>query len=143
MNPKVILIFLLGILIYGQSTAAPRIFIKLDDLYAQDGTYTGKAAMDYLIEKKIKFSYGIIANRLDNTSLASLAPYMNAVDANGDKLLEIWNHGLEHTCTEYSGTSYAYQKFHFDESARLVQKYLGIQMHSFGSPCNANDSITN
>lgn len=121
----------------------PKIIIKFDDLSALNGNYTGKIAMDYLINKKVKFSYGVIANQLDNTSLITLKPYLNATDDNENKLLEIWNHGLDHTCTEFANiTSYTSQKTHFDNATQLVNKYLGIQMHTFGSPCNANGEIT-
>lgn len=142
MNNKIIYIYIFLGFIYINSLASPKIIIKLDDLSALNGACSGKSVMDYLIWKEVKFSYGVIANRLDNTSLKTLSPYLNAKDSNGDLLFEVWNHGLEHTCNEFSG-SYINQKNHFDQATQLVKKYLGIQMHSFGSPCNTNNDITN
>ncbi len=98
--------------------------------------------MDLLIEKQIRASFGIIADRCDNTALASLAPYLNAKDSNGAKLFEIWHHGLNHKNPEFGGQPYAYQKSHFDEADERINSNLGIQMQTFGAPFNANDSNT-
>lgn len=136
---QLFLMFFFNANLFGQ----PKVILKFDDLMAYNGTFTGKPIMDYLIQKEVKFSYGVIANSLDDTAYKTLIPYINAKDKNGDTLLEIWNHGLEHTCNEFLGTNYEYQKFHIDIATQRVKNFLGIQMHTFGSPCNANDSITN
>jgi len=119
-----------------------KIILKFDDLYAFNGICPSKPTMNYLIKKQIKFSYGVIAQNLDETSLGILSPYLNATGPYGNKLFEIWNHGLDHIGFEFFGTPYKYQKDHFDQATKLVKKYLGIQMHSFSAPFNANDTTT-
>ena len=44
------------------------------------------------------------------------------------------------TTWEFSGTSYAFQKAHFDSATNVIKSKLGIQMHSFGAPYNQNDT---
>ncbi len=44
------------------------------------------------------------------------------------------------TTWEFSGTSYAFQKAHFDSATNIIKTKLGIQMHSFGAPYNQNDT---
>jgi len=44
------------------------------------------------------------------------------------------------TTWEFSGTSYAFQKQHFDSATAVVKSKLGIQMHTFGAPYNQNDT---
>jgi hypothetical protein len=41
---------------------------------------------------------------------------------------------------EFDGTTYAYQKAHFDSATKVIQSKLGIQMHSFGAPYNQIDA---
>jgi|GEM_PF-989007 len=143
MKFKIIILLLFTYFVCGNSIDTPKIFLKLDDLYVQNGKCLFIPVMDYLKQNEIKFSAGIIASACDNTSLRILWPYMTAIDSKGDRLLEIFNHGLDHTCTEFLGTTYEYQKSHLDKSTQIIKNYLGIQMHTFGAPCNANDSITN
>ena len=44
------------------------------------------------------------------------------------------------TSWEFSGTTYAFQKAHFDSATNVIKSKLGIQMHSFGAPYNQNDT---
>jgi hypothetical protein len=44
------------------------------------------------------------------------------------------------TTWEFSGTSYSYQKAHFDSATSVIKSKLGIQMHTFGAPYNQNDT---
>jgi peptidoglycan/xylan/chitin deacetylase (PgdA/CDA1 family) len=125
------------------STASPKIILKLDDLSVKKGICQFVPTLDYLIQNQIKAGLGIIANRNDSSAAKILNPYLNAKNAKGESLFEIWHHGLDHVRPEFMGTAYEYQKSHFEEADQLVKKLLGIQMHTFGTPYNNGDSVTN
>lgn len=137
----IISIFLWVINFQGYATS-PKIIIKLDDLMALKGKCTGIPVMNYLISNQIKFTYGVIANGIDETSYKTLEPYINAVDSNGENLLEIWHHGYDHVIPEFRDRTYEYQKQHFEDADKRINELLNIQMHTFGAPGNATDSIT-
>jgi peptidoglycan/xylan/chitin deacetylase (PgdA/CDA1 family) len=99
--------------------------------------------LDYLLQKQLKAGLGAVANRMDTTSKTTLNSYLNATNARGEKLFEIWNHGFDHVRPEFQETGYDYQKVHFEEADHLIKKQLGIQMQTFGAPYNACDSVTN
>ncbi len=129
--------------------AQPKILLKFDDIGASKNTCNAGPVIDYLLQKQIKASYGVIANRLDSTARQAMEKYLVATNAKGEKLIEIWNHGYTHSNKnppdnnmEFKGTGYEFQKRHFDSSNMLVEKYLGVRMTSFGSPYNATDSNT-
>lgn len=143
MRTRTLLIFCMGMLVSGVSTAAPKIILKLDDLQASNGRCLCAATMDYLIQKQVKAGFGAVANKFDSTAMGILKPYLNASNSKGEKLFEVWHHGLDHKRPEFAGTSYAYQKAHFEQAKLLIKKYLDIQMHTFGTPFNASDSVTN
>jgi peptidoglycan/xylan/chitin deacetylase (PgdA/CDA1 family) len=127
-----------------------KIILKLDDLgvNATSG-FASSAAYDFLKQNKIKASMGAIASRLDNTASATLNTYLNATNEIGDTLIEVWNHGYDHSSNtstgiyEFSGAPYADQKSHFDLATQTVKNLLGIQMHTFGPPYNQTDETTN
>ncbi|MDR2037200.1 MAG: DUF2334 domain-containing protein [Bacteroidales bacterium] len=123
--------------------AAPYIILKFDDLGVRDSICTCKKTLDYLKQKKIKASFGIIANRLDETAFITLQPYLEAVNDRNEVLFEMWHHGLDHKKPEFQGTSYVYQKDHFEQAAQKINKLLGITLRTFGTPYNASDTITN
>ncbi len=125
-----------------QQTKPLRIILKLDDLKALNGTCAFKPILDYLIEKQVKAGLGAIADYFDNTSIATLSAYINATNGSGDKIFEVWHHGLNHVDPEFKGTTYDYQKAHFDQATQKIITYLGVQMHSFGTPFNASDANT-
>lgn len=137
------IIYVLFFLVLGESYAtSPKIIIKLDDLIALNGQCTGVSTMNYLISEQVKFTYGVIANRIDYSSYKTLSPYIDAVDSNGDNLLEIWHHGFDHVIPEFRDKTYMYQKQHFEDADKRINELLNIQMHTFGAPGNATDSIT-
>lgn len=143
MNIKKNILVCLGLILSGFSLAGPKIILKLDDLFVKEGICACAPTFDYLIQKQIKAGFGAIANRSDSTILETLSPYLNAVNSRGEKLFEIWHHGFDHVRPEFSGTGYEYQKKHFEEADQLLKKLLGFQMHSFGTPFNGSDSVTN
>ncbi|UKT65933.1 DUF2334 domain-containing protein [Pedobacter mucosus] len=130
--------------------AQPKIVLKLDDVGANK--VSGNKAdqtMAYLLQMNVKASYGVVAKWLDETALSLLGRYINAKNAKGEAMVEIWHHGYDHSNSnppsknmEYKGTSYELQKKNFNLGDSLVRKYLGLQMHTFGAPFNAVDSTT-
>jgi len=147
---KSIILILCSLFLFKSSLLAQnKVVLKLDDIEANNNTSRALPVMDYLLQREIKASYGVIAKRLDETALNVLGKYINATNAKGEKLIEIWHHGFDHTNNnppaknqEFKGTDYAFQKQHFEDADQRVKKYLGVQMHSFGSPYNAVDSNT-
>ena len=125
------------------SFSAPKIILKLDDIGVKQGKLQCSLTLDYLVQKKLKAGLGIIAGRNDSTVLATLSPYLKATNLKGEKLIEIWHHGLDHSKTEFKDSTYEFQKAHFEQADKLIKKLLGIQMHTFGTPYNASDSTTN
>jgi hypothetical protein len=124
-------------------SAQPKIILKLDDLSAKKGVCECILTLDYLIKTQTKAGLGVIANRLDSTAITVFAPYLNATNSKDEKIFEVWNHGLDHIRPEFLGTPYNYQKAHFNQATQLIQKYLGVTLHSFGTPFNGCDSTTN
>ncbi|MES2276677.1 MAG: DUF2334 domain-containing protein [Bacteroidota bacterium] len=146
---KFSLLFFMMITGYGL-LAQPKIIIKLDDIGVKNNSCKASPVIDVLMKRKIKAGLGVIANNLDSTALNVFAKYLKATDAHGDKLIEIWHHGLFHTANnppnnnrEFEGTTFEFQLEHFNRADQLVLKYLGVQMHSFGAPYNASDANTN
>jgi peptidoglycan/xylan/chitin deacetylase (PgdA/CDA1 family) len=143
MMNKTIIAVCLSIIISNSPFASPKIILKLDDLSVKKGICEFVPTLDYLLQRQIKAGLGIIASRNDSTALQTLMPYLNVKNSKGENLFEIWHHGLDHVKPEFLGTSYEYQKSHFEEADKLILKLLGIQMHTFGTPYNGSDSTTN
>lgn len=143
MKTKIIWTTCLGLMLSTFSFAAPKIILKLDDLSVKNGVCAFAPTMDYLVQKQIKAGLGIIADKNDHTALKTLKPYLQATNPKGEKLIEIWHHGLDHSKTEFKDSTYEVQRLHFEQADKLVKKLLEIQMHSFGTPYNASDSVTN
>ena len=145
------LLFLFGVITFSNSVfAQTKIVLKLDDI-AANKTSGNKASMvmDYLLGLDIKASYGVIAKNLDDSALGLMHKYIDAQNKKGEKMIEIWHHGYDHSNNnppaknmEYKGTSYALQKANFNKADSLVKLYLGVQMQTFGAPFNAVDSNT-
>lgn len=113
MKTPLIFLILFASILCKTSFGAPKIILKLDDLKAKTNWCPSIPTMDYLLQKKIKAGFGAIANQFDATAFKMLSPYLNATNSDGDKLFEIWNHGLDHMRPEFKGTTYAYQKDNF------------------------------
>ncbi|WP_287677865.1 DUF2334 domain-containing protein [Bacteroides sp.] len=122
--------------------AGPYIVLKLDDIYAKKGESPVLPVLDFLAEYNIKSSLGMIAALSDTTASRVLAPYINAKDNKGQFLVEIWNHGYDHRKPEFKGTDYDYQSKHFVDATRKIETLLNIEIHTFGAPFNAMDSVT-
>jgi peptidoglycan/xylan/chitin deacetylase (PgdA/CDA1 family) len=146
---RVTLVFVF-ILSISSTIAQPRIIIKLDDLGSRNGRSSAEPVIDLLVQRKIKAGLGVIAAQLDTTAGAAYGKYLTAINDNGEKLFEIWNHGFNHSNNnppannmEFKGTGYEFQKDHLVKAQARVKKLLGVTMHTFGAPYNASDSITN
>lgn len=143
MKKKYLYLFSIFLLSNSYAFASLKIIIKLDDFQAKNNTCPSVATMDYLVNKNIKAGFGAIANLFDATAASKINTYLNAKDSIGNKLFEVWNHGLDHVNPEFSGTTYEYQKDHLTQSTQLIYNFLGIQMHTIGTPFNASDANTN
>jgi peptidoglycan/xylan/chitin deacetylase (PgdA/CDA1 family) len=146
---KAPLIFIL-LLSIGNAIAQPRIMIKLDDLGSRNGRSSAAPVIDILVQRKIKAGLGVIAAQLDSTAGIAYSKYLSATNDKGGKLFEIWNHGFNHSNNnppnnnmEFKGTGYDFQKEHLAKAQAKVKQLLGVTMHTFGSPYNASDSVTN
>lgn len=129
--------------------AQTKIILKLDDLGSKNGQVSAPAALKYLKDRKIKASLGVIANRLDESAKEAYQQYLTATNDKGEKLIEIWNHGFDHSNNiapgdyqEFKGTPYSFQSKHLDDAHNLVEERLALKMQSFGSPFNASDTST-
>lgn len=120
-----------------------KIILKLDDFNTLNLTDGGKAVLDYLSSLKIKAGLGFIAGRNDETALAVFSSYLNEENGAGERLFEVWHHGLDHINPEFEINDYIYQKAHFDGADALIKEGMRIQMHTFGAPYNHTDTTTN
>jgi peptidoglycan/xylan/chitin deacetylase (PgdA/CDA1 family) len=126
-----------------------KVILKLDDLGVQNSVLACSHAFDFMVANKIKWGAGAIAVRFDATAPGVLEPYMNATNNQGEKLMEIWHHGYDHSQNnptgtwEYSGRTYADQKLSFENADQTIKNLLGVQMRSFGTPYNQSDAVTN
>lgn len=120
----------------------PVIILKLDDFYVKNHEISGQQALDTLAHRNVKAGLGFIADKSDAT-LSEFNRYLQMNTKSGEPLFEVWHHGLDHKNPEFFGTGYDYQKKHFDSATQFMKQLLGVQMHSFGAPYNASDSVTN
>ncbi|TXD53128.1 MULTISPECIES: T9SS type A sorting domain-containing protein [unclassified Polaribacter] len=120
-----------------------KIILKFDDVMVRNGAYGGFEILEYLTVNKIKGSFGLVGARNDETTISYYSKYLNSKDANGDRLIEIWNHGWDHSSNEFFQKSYAFQKSHFDDANAKLNRLFNIKMTTFGAPFNRNDATTN
>lgn len=121
---------------------SPKVILKLDDLSVKNHICSCASVMDVLKRRGISASFGVIMQRCDTTLQSSLRPYMQAKDAEGNRLFEFWHHGYDHKRPEFGGASYEHQKRHFELADSLGKAMLGIELTTFGAPFNQVDSLT-
>jgi peptidoglycan/xylan/chitin deacetylase (PgdA/CDA1 family) len=128
--------------------AQPKIIIKLDDLEAKQSSIDACIpTFEYLVSNEIKAGWGVMrfGNATEN-HIKILKNYVAKTNPKGEALFELWHHGLDHTRDnplgpwEFSGTSYAYQKSHFDSASRILKNKLGVTARTFGAPYNQTDA---
>lgn len=127
----------------------PAVVLKLDDLATGGGNvpHNWKRLTDFVQERKIKASIGIIAQSL-GTANPSYLNYIKDLQTTG--LIEFWFHGWDHKSweengqklQEFKGTSYEHQKASFVNSQALAKEKLGFGFSTFGSPFNGMDEHT-
>ncbi len=138
-NYSIILFVIITLQTFAQT---PKIILKFDDTTVKNNSCSAKWVLDLLLARKIKAGFGFIADRSDATAKTFMAPYLNATNDDGEKLFEVWHHGLDHVNPEFNGTGYAYQKQHFEDADALIKSLVGVQANSFGAPFNATDADT-
>lgn len=143
MKAKATLLLVLLLCINSHGQGVKKIFLKLDDVAVNGSSSPGLPTVQYLVNKKIKASYGFIANRNDETTLSVFAPFLNAKDDNGELLIEVWNHGYDHTRPEFEGTGYDYQKKHFEDANTILNDLFRIKLKTFAASFNGTDEDTN
>ena len=131
------------------------VILKFDDLKGFDNPKKPVHARfqrlaNYIENKEIKASFGIVANSLQETN-TPFCDWINkhAIEKGGH--FEFWFHGYDHamnmavdgkTCNaEFSGPSYAYQSEHFTKGCKLMQERVGFPFRTFGAAGNAVDAI--
>lgn len=115
------------------------VILKLDDLKNTNYPVFQNIA-DYVQEKGIKASFGVIGNTLEDDGQKQA--YYDAIgnwDKNG---IEIWHHGYEHVITEYNASPFEAQMESFGKTVNLLKEKTGIHVRSFGSPYNNSDATT-
>lgn len=129
----------------------PMVILKLDDYGFSRRTHPGWVqTMDYLNEKGVVASIGLIGKGLERPSAASVA-WLTTQAQLGH---ELWNHGYCHCrpegvtlgnglrAAEFRGTDYDYQLDQIRRTQDLAQEKLGITLTTFGAPYNSTDENT-
>lgn len=143
----------LPILVYKQF-----VILKADDFsQGSPGKVSNywKQFFSYLLPRKIKSSAGIILVCASSYDAESVA-YIKALHNSG--MVEFFHHGWNHVsgttaddlekvdaskrAYEFQGTSYAFQKTHFEAGMQAAREHLGITLRTFGAPFNATDATT-
>ncbi|MDC7220246.1 MAG: polysaccharide deacetylase family protein [Spirochaetales bacterium] len=136
----------------------PVVILKLDDLRDYNLDNFTRVA-DFVLSQNIKASFGINGIYLSGKSKED--PYVSRIKA-WDRTghIEIWHHGWDHSTAE-DRSWYEYSERHKDSreeygditsnrnferqfrdfinTIEIVEKVLGIELHSFGTPYNQND----
>lgn len=128
------------------------VILKADDL-VDDGANVisarWRAFIDYIEEKNIKASIGVIGNTLEEENDEYLS-LIKDLSHNGN--IEFWNHGYNHLLNgvnedgeiyhEFWNSPYEYQKEHLLKTQTLARDKLDMTFHAFGAPGNAIDNNT-
>lgn len=130
-------------------SSPPRIVLKLDDMFVQDGRVPERwqRIAAFSESRKLKVSAGIICNSLEGDHPHYIAELKRQA-ATG--LIEFWHHGYDHRMwnegdvayREFSKTDRAHQLDHLVRAQRLAKEKLGLTFTTFGAPYNATDAVT-
>lgn len=131
-----------------QKPAKPKIILKLDDLWYEDGlVHEGWIeVMNFLNTQKVKGTIGLVGDSLEEDA----EDYYNWIKERVKEGHEIWNHGYCHCkptvdgqeCREFRGTDFTYQLAQLQKTQQLAKEKLGLTLVSFGAPYNSTDSST-
>lgn len=121
---------------------------KWDDLKSNGKTVSDRfqRVADFVAEKKIHASLGIICNSLEAENQAYDDWIRTRAVENGGRF-EFWLHGYTHMMsqsngkpyTEFSGPAYDEQKKNFSRACEVTKEKTGLTIRSFGSAGNAWD----
>lgn len=120
----------------------PVIILKLDDVKQfRDGDVHGrwKRIANYLEEKKIKGSFGVVCETLTNATPQYAHWFADRRQAG---FIEFWFHGYDHAThtvdgvkfNEFNKRSYEEQKARTTQSQALAKEKLGFTFTTFGPP---------
>ncbi|TSJ79538.1 polysaccharide deacetylase [Rariglobus hedericola] len=120
--------------------APPVIILKLDDLRQIDGKVHASwiKIADYLKNRNIKVSFGIIAQTLGEATPA-YTQWIKDRQASGE--IEFWFHGFDHAVwtneagkklSEFGGRGFDEQWSRFERSQKLAKEKLGFEFATFG-----------
>jgi len=125
------------------------IVLKLDDLKPSHGKVHARwlKVVDFLAQRQLKGSFGIIANGLEEDAPEFCATVRKLHDSGA---IEFWFHGYDHASWkegdkqlyEFGGTPQARQQEHFAKSQALAKAKLGFAFTTFGAPNNVADAAT-
>lgn len=128
----------------------PVIILKLDDLRQVSGKVHPhwQRVADYLAERKIKSSFGIICQTLQEATPA----YVQWIKQRHESgMIEFWFHGWDHAVhevdgtryNEFNGRGYEEQLRRFADSQKLAKEKLGFAFKTFGPPGGVGNGSQN
>jgi len=130
------------------------VILKADDYVSWTGRIGDewRHYFDYIVgEKHLKSSAGMISACL-SPEYSPPGPFVaDTIALHDSGYVEFWFHGYFHNYdtehqppewTEFSGTSYDFQKDRLERGEQLVRQYLGFPFHAFGAPFDACDANT-
>jgi len=135
----------LGIFVYKQFVILKAEDYLCWDYLSENWTYY----MDYLLQKKVKTSAGLVTQCIEPSwsELPGYEGFVQFTQAMHDSgYVEFWNSGYDHSYGpdwyEFFGTGYELQKTHLDTGQRLARAVLGFPLTAFGAPFCINDATT-
>jgi peptidoglycan/xylan/chitin deacetylase (PgdA/CDA1 family) len=128
----------------------PVIILKLDDLRQVKGKVPAQwtKVADYLAERKIKTSFGIICQTLQEAT----PEYVQWIKQRHESgAIEFWFHGWDHGVhevdgtkyNEFNGRGYDEQLKRFADSQKLAKEKLGFAFKTFGPPGGTSNGSQN
>lgn len=157
-KPKLAILLLVSICLNsvaqaGEQTSSPAVILKLDDFRGNADLGSRniqldrwQRVIDFLLERKIKSSFGMIG---DDLEIDKPGFFAWCREMNGSGLIEFWNHGYRHKKIDFNGTNvgvfaadYDTQLDSFQKTQKLAREKLGFSFTAFGSPYNASNVET-
>lgn len=136
----------------GVGNSKKYVILKMDDLrsnYNRSYNKNWGKFIKTIQNYNIKAGLGIVAVDLSNKASQKFKDSLTSF--HNSKYFEIWHHGWDHKKNnyppennnrgEFSGTSYEFQKDHFENSIKYAKSELGIVMKTFGAPYNQTDDV--
>lgn len=114
-----------------------RIVFKFDDFFSPNAKVR---RIDRFIRIfRVKITWGIIGKAAEQWSNGDVLWAKRAL-ASG--CYHFWNHGYTHESGEFSTLSPAEAVSHIKRTENVVRDLLGVEMQTFGAPCNAFSAST-